>query len=63
MSGGDSDVSLNVSLDVEHPVSWWKVDKGLLDFVFFLQNSAQGRVNVKNISLLAALESKLEFNS
>lgn len=32
MSGGDSDVSLIMFLDVEHLVSLWKVDKGLLKF-------------------------------
>lgn len=30
MSGGDSDVSLIISLDVEHLVYWWKVGKDLL---------------------------------
>lgn len=35
MSGGDSDVSLNISLDAEHVVSWWKVDVGLLNFFFY----------------------------
>lgn len=32
MSSGNSDVSLNILLDVEHLVSLWKVDKGLLNF-------------------------------
>lgn len=43
MSGGDGDVSLNISLDVEHVVSWWKVDKGLLNsyFMFYIVEEIQ----------------------